>query len=73
MMVSGLPINCGCCPVDTLTTLVIAPFPAIHQGHELKQVNEKIFIDVNNSNFLLIKKKTHFMIKIQNLVEMQSI
>ena len=27
MMVSGLPINCGCCPVDTLTTLVIAPFP----------------------------------------------
>ena len=46
---------------------------AIHQGHELKQVNEKIFIDVNNSNFLLIKKKTHFMIKIQNLVEMQSI
>lgn len=46
---------------------------AIHQGHELNQVNEKIFIDVNNSNFLLIKKKTHFMIKIQNLVEMQSI
>ena len=46
---------------------------AIHLGHELKQVNEKIFIDVNNSNFLLIKKKTHFMIKIQNLVEMQSI
>lgn len=27
MIGSGLPINCGDTPVDTLTTLVIAPFP----------------------------------------------
>lgn len=33
---------------------------AIHQGHELKQVNENIFIDVNNSKLSFNKEKNTF-------------
>ena len=47
---SGLPINCGDTPVDTLTTLVIAPLP----GNKPRSlgIDTSGFVEINVAPFL---------------------